>query len=1653
MRQTILLLLFLGHFFDASAQMPMGSDTLYGNEWINYGQPYYKIHIAQNGIYRIPSAMLPINSVPANRFQIYHNGKRIPVYTTTQAIPAAHDYIEFYGQKNTNEIDSFMYKYGSISQLNPDYSVINDTSAYFLTWSNTPNAEVYTPTPNTLTNLPPKETYFMYDWRNEYHDGYLKPAIGDIYVPEYGKGEGYCSGWAVNRTLNLTPPALYAGQSGTLTFRMLKDEGTHYTKIDLNGSNIHRDTTDSYNYRVFNFPINVVGNSVQLDIRGEYDLYDRHTIGHLQLRYARKFDFENKKFFEFNLPAVAYVKYLEIENFNHEGVAPILYDIANKVRIETTLLNGKVAIALPPVSGATMRKLVLVNAASAINNITELSPMAFEDLRLSNSDYIIISHPKLYDDGQGNNYVQQYANYRNTLNGGAYRSKIVDIQQLYEQFGYGVNRHPIAIRNFTNYIHKYWRNPAPPKYLFIIGKGRESNAIRAHGSLNAPARRPFMIPTWGSPGSDNLLAGSHWSHGTTIPVGRLSVTTPNEVRIYLNKVRDLENNHRDLPQTIEARDWMKNGIHLTGGGDIFTAIKSYMDGMKANLQTSAAAMKISTYEITTTNPVQTSQTEQIFEKINQGVSLITFFGHSATSTLEFDINYPSRFNNAGKYPFFIALGCGAGNLNLDVKSVSEDFVLYENKGSIAFGATSGLGTPNGLHNFATEFYRVLGLSQGLGLGDYVQRAARLIPDNTDGYTLSVVQEFTLHGDPAVRFYQVPAPDYVPDASTVRFVPEVLTTRLDSFDMKMNIANLGAYKRGKLGVWITQLLPTGKLDTLLKTKIDVLDYSPSYTFRLPMLKESLGKNQIYVKVDPENLIEEMPAGAEANNDLFINGVQGISVYISDNNTQIVHPQPFAIVNELPIVLKASTSNAITKERRYFMEMDTTAFFNSRFKKTTIINSIGGILKWQPDVNWQSNTVYYWRVSPDSVDAYGYTWQEASFIYLPQASTGWNQSHYFQFLNNGFTNMNIAPYNRKFQYVKDTRTFAIKNTISVWPFASTYSLNNNFYGRNSMAHEVPENVQPTVNVFVFDSITMNPWKRDDYNYGFRHKNYSLSYFMFNTLSDDSLTGRRALFKFLDSIPNNNYVTINTIQPTAQDSYKWDENLLSHLEAQGAQLIRRTIVDTFPYIFAYQKGKRPLAEKLGRSLQDTIEASIIITGYWYEGKMTSARVGPATRWDSLVLPRQHYPAHEINLFNLYGININGVRVALEDSNLVNGKALRHINASDYPYLELEWVSQNIPLRTCTQLDYWRIFYKGLPDVALNASRHYKMSADSVEKGDKVNIQIAVENSGNYNITDSVMFKYVYTDEQNRANTRALKLKPLAKGEYAIADFTIDSRPLTNKIKVNMDVNADKRFQENIYTNNLGQTQFNVAADRRNPLLEVTFDGQRILNNDIVSPQPVITIVLKDENRFLALSDTSLFGLYLKKPGLNEPEKQMFFSLNSELRFIPAGNDLTKNNRAMVEYRPQFVKDGVYTLRIEAKDASNNIAGTADYQVGFKVITKSSLSNVLNYPNPFSTSTQFVYTLTGLDIPTAFKIQIMTMSGKIVREITQQELGDLKVGTHRTDFKWDGTDEFGDKLANGVYLYRIIAKKQNGSNYEAFDTGTDDMFKGGFGKLVIVR
>ncbi len=120
--------------------------------------------------------------------------------------------------------------------------------------------------------------------------------------------------------------------------------------------------------------------------------------------------------------------------------------------------------------------------------------------------------------------------------------------------------------------------------------------------------------------------------------------------------------------------------------------------------------------------------------------------------------------------------------------------------------------------------------------------------------------------------------------------------------------------------------------------------------------------------------------------------------------------------------------------------------------------------------------------------------------------------------------------------------------------------------------------------------------------------------------------------------------------------------------------------------------------------------------------------------------------------------------------------------------------------------------------------------------------------------------------------------------------------------------------------------------------------------------------------------------------------------------------------------------------------------------VLPMSMITYLMNYPNPFSTSTRFVFTLTGNEAPDEILIQIMTISGKVVREITEDELGTIQIGRNITEYAWDGSDEFGDPLANGVYLYTVKAQI-NGEDIKHLESGADNHFKMEFGKMYLMR
>ena len=90
---------------------------------------------------------------------------------------------------------------------------------------------------------------------------------------------------------------------------------------------------------------------------------------------------------------------------------------------------------------------------------------------------------------------------------------------------------------------------------------------------------------------------------------------------------------------------------------------------------------------------------------------------------------------------------------------------------------------------------------------------------------------------------------------------------------------------------------------------------------------------------------------------------------------------------------------------------------------------------------------------------------------------------------------------------------------------------------------------------------------------------------------------------------------------------------------------------------------------------------------------------------------------------------------------------------------------------------------------------------------------------------------------------------------------------------------------------------------------------------------IQLMDENNSLRLDDTSSFIMHLEYP--SDIDGQRIYFSQPWVTFVPS--PASGPNVASVELRPDLFENGIYTLQVNARDASDNVAGDNDYMVSF--------------------------------------------------------------------------------------------------------------------------
>lgn len=1663
------ILIFLSIFpFSLFAQMwnPILGDTLYGNEWINYERAdrYFKIKVATDGIYQISANTLQsvgvdIANIDASRYQLFCRGESVPLHVLreTGSLQSG-DFIRFYGEKNQSQVDQYLFKDAPAEMLNPDYSLFSDTSIYYLTWTDEVGEEsrMKTLENNLNGSLPNPEPWFIdetvLNFNNDYFKTYQKIIGFDVYYSHFDVAEGFCSNRSSDRQLTLNATQLHPeATNAEVDLRLATNVGEHQLQITINNET-YLDTTSSavaLFQPTYNIPI--TDEQVSIHIKGALGSADQHVLATAKLRYPRKFDFSNQNYYKLELTADNRARLLEIKNFANNAEKIQLWDISNQKIFTADRVGEAYQFLYPPTNQAA--QLILV-AETSYQDIDQLQPITFIDYSALDGEFIMLSHQDFINPTNGESQVNAYVEYRQSITGGGFKTAIIDIEQLYDQFAYGIYSHPISIRNFAHYIQKKWTNP---QYFFIIGKGREYRDLRTANQLAAADRQTFFVPTFGWPASDNLLISNNLSAIPIFPIGRIAVKNNEQLATYLTKVKQHEAGV-NAPQTIEGRAWMKELLHLGGSvGAEAQQIRTYLSDMEQIAANNTLGANVTSVYKTNSDPFQISRTEAIFNRINQGVSIISFFGHSSPGRFDINIDSPVNYQNKGKYPLMLSFGCYSGNIFTTNTAISERFVFYEDKGAIAFGASRGLGFVSSLSQYGNQIYELAsGELYGQPIGKILQATIANFDDRADIGMGILREQYTFQGDPALRLNSSEGADFVIDNQSIQFEPEVVNTQADSFKVSMDIVNLGQYIADSIDLVFEQQLIDGTRLPLATRRIAAPVSSTNQVFKLPTQKKApVGENRLLIKVDATNKVEELPLTiAENNNELIDpNGAKGIAFFTTDNTAFPIFPNKYGVVNQDQVTLKASITNAFAPERTYVFELDTKADFSNPSRKRGKITQTGGVLEWQPDGLLQLNQTYYWRVSPDSIDAQiGYIWEESSFTYLADEAATWAQTDIGQLGNNDLLQIQVDSVTNQLRFVDDFISIYLKNKVYSNEEPAEYIHNGSPFG-SPWSWSVHEGL----NVVVFADETIEYWRNPsggEHGAINIHGSSKLAY----SYKTDNITDRSNFINFIESvIPDNYYAIVYSAQRTfdadyypeswAADSLALDgKNIFNVLENQGATKVRKLAeIGAVPYVLMFQKGQGKLNEVRANNIDETITINHVYQRKWFEGEMSSTQIGPAKKWDNLeiVLNESEIEVGDSIAVEIIGINKLEEEVLFNQSNNLKF-SLTEIDANEYPFIKYRIQFIDNEQRSIPTLEKVIVEYEKTPEFALNPFKN-AVFPDTIQVGQEIEVVVAVENVGGIAV-DSLQVNWQIKNADG-TNTALLKKYAVVTEGATNVDLKLTT-DLEQKIEnIGIQLNPTLLPVETHLANNFGQKSITTLMDRSNPLLNVTFNQRQILQGDIIEPNSRIEVSLDDDNPYLIIKDTTALEVYLTYPdGTNR--RLSFADTGSE--FIPASE---QQNRARATFQPNFSQDGLYHLSVQGRDVTGNKAGDIAYEVDFEVIRKELISNVLAYPNPFTTSTKFVYTLTGEQVPDHYQIQVLTASGRVVRVLTEADLGQLKIGRHQTEFAWNGTDEFGNRLANGVYLYRLILKNAAGEDYEQLETAVDPFFKAGFGKVVLMR
>ena len=956
----------------------------------------------------------------------------------------------------------------------------------------------------------------------------------------------------------------------------------------------------------------------------------------------------------------------------------------------------------------------------------------------------------------------------------------------------------------------------------------------------------------------------------------------------------------------------------------------------------------------------------ILDAINAGTLWTNFIGHAASRTWELMFNNPDidDLSNKGRYPFISSMTCHTGRFaEPNQDSFGEKFLLVPDKGAIGFWGTSGWG-------YSYEDYLYLRQLYPTVLSDSVRTLGDII-------TLTKFALWQQYGNGAHVRNLILQYNLMGDPAVTLSLPTQPDLAIESQDIVVTPAvpsEADSSANIKLRVQNWGLATPDSVAVLLDIEQSVTKNQLSQQFFVPPVgfADSISYNwplrNMAGPVEIRATIDpenKIPEHDETNN------IQSSQVTVLTSTFAQVAPPNNSLIPSDNVVLKIQTPQQYFDENaRYIFEIDTSSTFSSPALQTSQpILAHPLLIKWRPPQLLQ-DVKYFWRVHLAENDP------NDSFVGVFYTSSGsefgWRQSDALAATNN--VRENISWTTNGARLSEKPLDILIQ---SAWTNSVGYAIID-------INQQSAMQTGRGFNLVVLDQNSGEILQTGHFD----------TYVSADNTAD--------MVEFINNISSGRIVLAAV---SDEGRSQLDEAAFQALESLGSAKIRSLgFRDMWAIIGkkgaapgSVPEGWEPAKANGAVVLKDTL--SVVHTS----GRMLSERIGPVTEWSRLEWDIEIPESADFYMHVLGYQKSTGDTVRLISSHRNSSADLSSINAKEFPFLYVDARFSTAGISRSPVLKNWHVLFTPSPDLTIGRQL-VAQNADTILVGQDVTFFLDVYNVGLQRAQNVPLAIELVNQSGGKNRLADMVIDSIAVDRYAPIEYSWQAGAVPGKKQIAMTVDPDNTIDELSEANNSIITSAFVHSDTIKPEIKITFDDREIFDGDLVASEPLIVATLADNNPELQLDSTSI-KIYLDG-GLVSLRDQNIVSVHMSE---------TREELGQVHIQP-VLDDGEHILQLEFSDMSHNKTAK---RIHFVVESDLALRDVLNYPNPFAHDTEFCFHLTR---QAQVRIKVFTVAGRLIRTI---DPGFIDVGYHR--IRWDGLDGDGDPLANGVYLYKILAESDD--------------------------